>query len=266
LIKLNGETYDDARRLHYTRLLTRAAVEAGYVNLYDLTGTRRRYEGVAYWRRCPPVDNALAAIAYLGMHSPLQKIIEDGAKDSLTYFGTPLSCAALTGNLDIVRTLLATNTVSPASWLTAMGKAARHGHLEILRLLIDFKRLELNYDHYNHVIIRAALGGQVEVLQFLLPERGMFSRHAQAPPHHNSDHEQEGFWLELIIRQACLAGKESVLRIALERDADPIIRLCRYDRRGPLALASVGGHKKLILFSPISAKAPRRRTVFTAFT
>jgi ankyrin repeat protein len=247
LIKLNGETYNDSRRLHYTRLLTRAAVEAGHVDLYDLTGTRRAYQGIAYWHQCPPVDNALAAMAYLGMHSPLQKIIEDGAKDNQTYFGTPLSCAALTGNLEIVRTLLATITVSPDSWLLAMGKAARHGHLEILRLLIDFKRPELNYDHYNYVIIRAASVGQVEVLQFLLPERGLFSRHAQAPPRHNPNHEQEGFWLEVILRQACLAGKESVLRMALERDADPIIRFCRYDRRGPLALASFGGHEKLIL-------------------
>lgn len=98
-----------------------------------------------------------------------------GAKDRLTYLGSALSCAVGTGNTEVIRIVLAANITTPDSWQKALALAARRGNLEVMQLLIDANKSELNLEDYRHAVSQAALGGHAEILRFLLAERHFFS-------------------------------------------------------------------------------------------
>jgi ankyrin repeat protein len=170
------------------------------------------------------------------------------AKQSVTYFGNPLTCAAGTGNIELVRILLTANINARPYWRNALKKATRRGHLEVVRLLIDFRRPELNYSHYDCAIRQAALGGQVEVLRWLLAESNLFSNEAN---NHSSDilgrawEGPESFWLETILLKASLRGQESVMRMALESGAYPTVRF-QFLKTGPLEYACSGGYENIV--------------------
>ena len=192
------------------------------------------------------------------MNSSFQRLLAHGAKQSVTLFGNPLSCAVRAGNIEVVRILLAAKTDTQHYWRAAFSNAARHGHLEIMRLLIDFKRSELNYGHYNIAIRQAASGGQVDVLRWLLSESNLFSNEENNRSSKILERAWKGpelWWLEVILLQACRRGHESVVCMALERGAYPTIKF-QFPKIQPLDYASSEGYENIVrlLLSRLNAR------------
>lgn len=113
-------------------------------------------------------QNALAAAICLGLASLAKTMIEDGVKDSKTYFGTSLLCAIKRDDLDLTILLLERGG-SELSW-EALEQAARNGNEPMLRLLLDPKYNSKGWESsdYLHAIEGAAAGGNWNTIDFLI--------------------------------------------------------------------------------------------------
>jgi hypothetical protein len=254
ILESNGEEQDNNRRLYYTRLLCNAAIESGILQLKHLTTTLPitiPHKG--------EMSNTLAASSYFGMQSSLQRLIEIGARDMVTYLGSALTYAVLASNAEMVRTVLRSNTSTLKSILAAIETAARYGNLEILHLLLDFKGPIVGFKRYHRAIRYAALGGHVHILEFLLREDHMCHKPisslsmsqiiAGLKPCFIYGSEPKEFWLETILISACSAGKDLVVCMVQERGVD-ITGFGKYEfaQRMPIDVAAQGGHENVVRF------------------
>jgi hypothetical protein len=240
LTRANGEELDNARLQYYTRHLCNAAIDYG--SLHRLQILTKEISIDDENRPHNPIDNALAVSSYYGKHSALQRLIADGAKDiedhHWRFFGSPIVCTTVNGSLEIVRTLLATETFHQSSLSTAMRKSARHGQFDILYLFLDHKGAKFDRHDYVKIIHDAAAGGQIEILQFMLSVSHIFGLNP-------SDHDSSSCWAH-ILRSACKKGTESVVRMALERGVELFAPATFLEKGEILALASLHGHENLV--------------------
>jgi ankyrin repeat protein len=90
-----------------------------------------------------------------------------GATNGKSYFGSPLGCAATIGDIALIRILLESDVGKTSRWRGSWAAAAEYGHFELLRFLIDSKRPNLNYQHYQNALQHASRGGHIEIVRFL---------------------------------------------------------------------------------------------------
>ena len=153
--------------------------------------------------------------------------------------GTPMSLAALHGNLDVIRLLLEAGANvggGNSSPMTALHLAAQQGHVEVVRLLLDFGAdKEAVGVHQETALHWAAVKGHVNVTRLLL-EAGA---HKEA--------QREGGQRPL----HCAAGHGhlEVVRLLLDFDADKEAEdMTGWRARAPSLLDAWNGH---VAFNPM---------------
>jgi ankyrin repeat protein len=113
--------------------------------------------------------------ARAGDKRPVQELLKEGTNaDSKDEHGrTPLSHAAECGHLEVVKQLLAENSVDPASkdncGQTPLSHAAEYGHLEVVKLLLDILGVDPNEmdNDLRTPLVYAAMGRHASVVTCL---------------------------------------------------------------------------------------------------
>jgi ankyrin repeat protein len=211
IIEKSPELQDRGRRNELIRTLCVAARRVGDVQLALLTGSSYKRKSV-WFPQCSAAENALAAAAYLGLTELVSQFLANKIQEKLTYWGLPLACAASAGNLEITNILLKKGSRSGNSIYTAMQQAAFNGHEAIVRSLVSRMEKPLEYVTWDFGLRAAARRGQAKIVDILLADGTAFK-----PP----DQKLEAYWLQRVLMQACNTGQDHIVRVALDRGANP---------------------------------------------
>ena len=227
----------------YVRTLCSAVVQAcTTTNVIQIVNST--YPSPQYPRsidiECSTEESALAAAAYLGLDPLLERLVNDGVRDVRTYFGRPLMWAARRGNLEMTRLLLEKGF--KIDIVEDLEEAARNGHDDILRLLLD-----RTPDGYEIAIRAAASGGHLDIISNLM--------------RHDSQASAGKLWNRILFI-AARHGQEQVARMAIDEGANPDFMLhpvCPLIT--PLDAAAKGGHLGVVklLLTRGATLRPRRQ-------
>lgn len=147
--------------------------------------------------------------------------------------------AAARNRADMMQAILAIpgcnpNIRCPSSFQTSLIIAARHGHAEVVRLLLDRSSVDVNAqdDNGDTALAAAASAGYIVIVRLLLRDARV-------------DVNREDWDGRTPLAQAAIAGSTEVVRLLLEEEA---IEPDAPDSENwtPLAFAAAGGHIEIV--------------------
>jgi len=270
----------EQRRRYYTRSMCDAAATTPQWHVRPLVaflrprcGTRDEQpwpqdDPAKVRKLCPSglPSRALAAGAFFGLFSLVQRLVREGTDDvyAETSFGTPLQCAAKQGNCGVMELLLEQPLADANVGIPSMTRlviAAYAGHENIVRMLIrpqyGWPESEVLYE----AIHNAARGGHTRVLNILkevkgsdpvkLPEQGILIEVAlygheyvgQMALDNGPDVNRESYELRKgpALKRAAEGGHEGIVRLLLSEEAHQKVK-----SGGPLAVAVRWGLKSIV--------------------
>jgi ankyrin repeat protein/endogenous inhibitor of DNA gyrase (YacG/DUF329 family) len=189
------------------------------------------------------LKSPLTWVAEHGRESGVRKLLDAGADVTKLVDGfSALHYAAAGGHADVVFMLLeaGANHLEPGR----EGKppiviAARHGHLDVIRLLVKLLSTELpgRQELYLRALSLAVYFGHLAVVRFMLESAGV-------RPKSSADKAGETFWFDLLITEAAKTGNCDMIQLLLDYGATvpPLHRRSNH----PLIVAARHNHSKAV--------------------
>jgi hypothetical protein len=128
---------DSARRDEYLRSLCMTTVQSHKRPLYYILNSNILNNPVKVQ---PTIDQVLAAASLFGLADLARHCIDQGARDSSTYFGFPLSIASGKGDLGMALMILEQGFAERYSKMSAVYSAASNGHTAIMQRIFDMNQ------------------------------------------------------------------------------------------------------------------------------
>jgi hypothetical protein len=128
---------DSARREEYLRVLCTATVQSHSRQLYRILNPNIPNNPVKVQ---PIIDHVLAAALLFGLVDLARHCIDQGARDSSTYFGFPSSITSGKGDLDMTLMILEQGFAEEYSKMSAVYSAASSGHTAIMQRIFDMNQ------------------------------------------------------------------------------------------------------------------------------
>jgi hypothetical protein len=125
---------DSVRRDEYLRTLCMATVQSHNRQLYRILTPKIPNELAKVQ---PIIDHVLAAASLFGLTDLARHCIDQGARDSFTYFGFPSSITSGKGDLDMTLMILEQGFAEQRSKMSAVYSAASSGHTAIMQRIFD---------------------------------------------------------------------------------------------------------------------------------
>jgi len=175
-------------------------------------------------------NKPLHSACRLGDLTEVRRLVEvEGADIDRTYTGgpTPLSLAALSGQIDVVRYLVEhdADMTHASSWdFTPLRCAATNGHLQVVDYLV---RQGADVD-ISDALLFAACGGSVNVVRYLV------------------DHGADVMSTLAPLRAATSKGHYAVVRYLVQKGAD--INATNSDGKTLLQIARDAGHTQVVAY------------------
>jgi hypothetical protein len=166
------------------------------------------------------LENCLIAATYLGLTSLVRSMLDNGVKNTWTYFNTPLLGAVQRDDLELSSLLLEKRASNVQS--TEIEQAAQNGNTAILLLLLQSDRNteSIKETHFLCALKGAAAGGKLYTIRFLLQWALMEYRLDDLKALHTLIHHTyaKDMYTKILL-QASLHGREETVEYVLNNGA-----------------------------------------------
>ncbi|KAJ7585110.1 Pfs, NACHT and ankyrin domain protein [Mycena floridula] len=202
-----------------------------------------------------PTTGQAHILAWLGLDQTLKSLIskDHSAATSIDKNGsTPLSYAARQGHIDIVKLLLEKNADPAAAdqyKCTPLSHAARRGHIDIVKLLLEKNADPAAADQYKRTPLSyAARWGHIDIVKLLLEKNAdpAAADEYQGPLflEKNADPAAADQYQRTPLSYAAEEGHIDIVKLLLEKNADPAA--ADEYKRTPLSYAARQGHIDIV--------------------
>ncbi|KAF2420730.1 hypothetical protein EJ08DRAFT_532321 [Tothia fuscella] len=168
---LEQRPQDQGRRIEYIRsLCTLITTDCCYRSFNSIVQWIDEDTGEPLYR-CRSynfLENCLPAAVYLGLTSLVKKMLNDGVKNTSTYFNTALLRAVQRNDVELSHLLLEAR--DDEVWSEEIDQAAHDGNIDLLQLLLESDRINKSRKESNFLgaVQAAAAGGQVTTMEYLI--------------------------------------------------------------------------------------------------